>query len=229
MIHGGYYIKARQIQNSRIATASPCTREIWDWLLMQANHKTTKTCARGQCIRSYKDIQEGLKWYVGYRKKTYSKWSCEAAMKLLTKLAMITTTKTTRGMLISICNYDTYQNPANYEDHNGNHNEDHNKTTVTPHYKQECKNDKNDKNDKKQARTPQKRFAKPSIDEIRVYAKSIDYDLDAEVFFDHYESNGWVVGRTRMKNWKAAVRTWRKNKFAGKKPKRDLSMDFDDG
>jgi hypothetical protein len=32
--------------------------------------------------------------------------------------------------------------------------------------------------------------------------------VDAERFVDHYESNGWMVGRTKMKDWKAAVRNW---------------------
>lgn len=117
MISGGYYIKARKIQQSVIATCSPCAREIWDWLIMQANHSDNEVCARGQCIRTYEDIQEGLKWFVGFRKKTYTKWACEAALKLLVKHTMITTRKTTKGILITVCNYDTYQNPENYEDH----------------------------------------------------------------------------------------------------------------
>ena len=41
-IKGGYYIKARQIQQSKIAYAPPYVREIWDWLLMQANHTDVK-------------------------------------------------------------------------------------------------------------------------------------------------------------------------------------------
>lgn len=51
---------------------------------------------------------------------------------------------------------------------------------------------------------------KPTIEEIREYmAKREFYQItEAEAFFDHFESNGWMVGRNPMKNWEAAVRTW---------------------
>lgn len=118
-ITGGYYIKARKIQDSSIATAPPHVREIWDWLLKEVNHSDKvyngRNIKRGQCVRSYSDIINGLKWYVGYRKMTYSKANCETAMKWLKKHTMITTTKTTKGMVITICNYDKYQDPKNYE------------------------------------------------------------------------------------------------------------------
>jgi len=114
-IKGGYYIKARCIQDSAIAHAPPHVREIWDWLLKEANHADNGVCRRGQCVRTYRDIQEGLAWYVGYRKNTYKKHQCENAMKWLRKAEMIATTKTTRGIVVTICNYGRYQDPSNYE------------------------------------------------------------------------------------------------------------------
>lgn len=143
MIPGGYYLKARKAKTSWIARTSPCIREIWDWLISEANHEDNGVCKRGQLVRSYADIQEGLAWFVGYRKMTYSKWDCERALKALTKECMVATSKTTRGLLITICNYDTYQNPANYE----RHTEDHNDATRTPQTPDRVnKNDKNEKN-----------------------------------------------------------------------------------
>lgn len=56
---------------------------------------------------------------------------------------------------------------------------------------------------------PRPKFCKPSIPEIEAYTTSIGYRLSAQKFFDHYESNGWRVGKNPMKDWKAAVRTWR--------------------
>ena len=117
-IEGGYYIKARKIQNSEIAHAPPHVREIWDWLLKEANHKDNGNIKRGQMVRSYKDIQNGLLWKIGYRTERYSKNHCEITMRWLTKRLMIHTEKTTRGMVITIINYDTYQNPNNYETYN---------------------------------------------------------------------------------------------------------------
>lgn len=118
-IKGGYYMKARCIQNSEIAIMPPYVREIWDWLLKEANHTDRKVngivIKRGQLIRTFKDIQRELHWMIGWRKMTYKKWQCEKAMKFLRERAMITTMKTTRGMFITICNYEYYQNPKNYE------------------------------------------------------------------------------------------------------------------
>ena len=56
-------------------------------------------------------------------------------------------------------------------------------------------------------------FVKPSIAEIEEYANSINFDIDAEYFFAYYESNGWYVGKVKMKNWKSAVVTWKKNQY----------------
>jgi hypothetical protein len=51
-------------------------------------------------------------------------------------------------------------------------------------------------------------FAKPSLDEVRAYVDEMGYTFDPEAFFNHYESNGWMVGRNHMKDWHAACRTW---------------------
>jgi len=53
-----------------------------------------------------------------------------------------------------------------------------------------------------------KRFVKPSVDEIRAYCNQRSNNIDPQRFYDYYESNGWKVGRNAMKDWKAAVRTW---------------------
>jgi len=143
-IEGGYYIKARKIQNSEISVAPPHIREIWDWILKEANHEDTKVCKRGQCIRSYKDIQEGLRWYVGWRKCTYSKNDCETAMKWLTKHTMIHTTKTTRGMAITVLNYDHYQTPENYTENYTENYKKHTRNIQTRHTINN--NEKNEKN-----------------------------------------------------------------------------------
>jgi len=56
-----------------------------------------------------------------------------------------------------------------------------------------------------------KSFKKPSINEIHDYCKDRNNKIDAEKFFDYYESKGWLIGKSPMKNWQAAVRTWEKN------------------
>lgn len=118
-IKGGYYMKARQIQDSEIAHSPPCVREVWDYLLREANHKDVKyngfIVKRGQLFRTYKDIREALYWMVGWRKETYNENSMKRAMKHLKKNTMIDTRKEPRGMLITVLNYGKYQDPKNYE------------------------------------------------------------------------------------------------------------------
>lgn len=55
-----------------------------------------------------------------------------------------------------------------------------------------------------------KRFSPPSVEEVESYIKEHGYHVDAERFVDYYTSNGWMVGKNHMKDWKAAVRTWEK-------------------
>ena len=54
------------------------------------------------------------------------------------------------------------------------------------------------------------RFQKPSIEDVREYCSSRENNVDPEQFFNFYESKGWLVGKTPMKDWKAAIRTWEK-------------------
>lgn len=58
-----------------------------------------------------------------------------------------------------------------------------------------------------------KRFVKPTVEEVRQYCIERNNCVNAEQFYDYYESNGWKVGKNSMKDWKAAVRTWEKNNY----------------
>ena len=57
---------------------------------------------------------------------------------------------------------------------------------------------------------PRTRFTPPSVQDVRDYCIEKGYHIDAERFCDYYISNGWMVGRNKMKDWRAAVRTWAK-------------------
>ena len=55
------------------------------------------------------------------------------------------------------------------------------------------------------------RFTPPTLEEIKAYCIERSNNVDPVRFFNYYESNGWKVGRNRMKDWKAAVRTWERS------------------
>ena len=55
-----------------------------------------------------------------------------------------------------------------------------------------------------------KSFVKPTIEEINQYCQERNNTINAEAFYDFYESKDWYVGKNKMKDWKACVRTWEK-------------------
>ena len=59
------------------------------------------------------------------------------------------------------------------------------------------------------ARTREK-FVKPTLEEVAAYMREKGYSVDAEEFWNFYESKGWKVGRDPMKSWQAACVTWQK-------------------
>lgn len=66
--------------------------------------------------------------------------------------------------------------------------------------------------DTEEKKKPTHRTIPPTVEEIKEYCKERKNGIDAEVFYDHYQARGWVAGKTKMKDWKAAVRTWERNK-----------------
>ena len=66
--------------------------------------------------------------------------------------------------------------------------------------------------DNKKEILKEKKFKKPTVEEVDTYALEKGYELDSEYFVDFYESKGWLVGKTPMKDWKAAVRNWIRQK-----------------
>lgn len=60
-----------------------------------------------------------------------------------------------------------------------------------------------------------KRFTPPTIEEVKAYCKERKNNVDAQRFVDFYEAKGWMLGKNKMKDWKAAVRTWERNDTNG--------------
>ena len=62
------------------------------------------------------------------------------------------------------------------------------------------------------------RFAPPTLEEVKSYCLERKNNVDAENFINFYESKGWMIGKNKMKDWKAAVRTWEKKDKQSSKP-----------
>ena len=73
--------------------------------------------------------------------------------------------------------------------------------------------------------TKRKRFEKPTLSEIKAYCIERGNKVDAQHFFDYYESNGWKVGKNSMKNWQAAIRTWERSEYRKSNYKKNSKED----
>ena len=61
------------------------------------------------------------------------------------------------------------------------------------------------------------RFAPPSVDDVRAYCLERGNNIDPDKFVDYYTGNGWMIGRNKMKDWKATVRSWERNDYSNNK------------
>ena len=66
------------------------------------------------------------------------------------------------------------------------------------------------------------KFLPPSLQEVADYCQSRNNKIDPEVFIDHYEANGWMRGKNKIKCWKSCVRTWEKSPRRHETPKRKI-------
>lgn len=196
---------SRYIVGHDLWLSEPFSRgQAWVDLLLLANHKPGHirrrgvkiTVNRGQVGWSQEALAERWKWSKNKVRrfldelKNDGRISTETALKNLAISALIT-----------ITNYDLYQdNGTVNETENGT--EDGPKTEPKTEPEQECKEVKKDIRGK---------FSIPSESSVQSYMAEIGFAGDAQRFVDHYTSNGWMVGKNKMKDWKAAVRTWRKN------------------
>lgn len=186
-IKGGYILQPRAIDESDVSKFSPHIREIWLYLLRKAEYKDTVISGtkvkRGQVLTSYSDISEDLAWYVGFRKGVYNLDEIGSAMKTLRRTAMITTARTARKVLITICKYEYYQDPDNYDNRDDNRSDN--------------RNDNRSDN-----RTITKELKKERIEDTNVSIKSnnkvvsTNIDFDKLVDFFNSETKG-VFGNVR--------------------------------
>lgn len=163
-LEGGYILLSRKLVESEIWDKPPLYLKVWIYILTKAQHKPYKNFDRGELLISIPELIDACSYKVGYRieKPTKSQifnileWlrnSNEGANEDDTKDTMINTTKTTRGMVVKVCNYNVYQDPKKYEHNSEDNNEDSTKTTMPKRQADTInKNVKNVKNDKNKER-----------------------------------------------------------------------------
>ena len=71
-------------------------------------------------------------------------------------------------------------------------------------------------------------FKKPTLDEVKNYCILRKNNIEAEAFIDFYESKDWLIGKNKMKNWKACVRTWESREKKNPKTMSKIDMQLNE-
>ena len=199
--------------------------QAWIDLLLLVNHSEKKTMidgrletvSVGQTITSTRKLCDRWGW---------SNTKVRNFLKMLENESMIIVKSDSKKTVINIVNYSVYQDS------------DNKKATVKRQssdseaaVKHTNKNEKNEKNEKNNIR----RFTPPTYEQVSSYCLERNNNVDAHRFVDHYEANGWMRGKTKMKDWKAAVRFWERSNGGGSKTNNnnlghmDCERDYDFG
>lgn len=207
MLENGY-IKLHRSMSSWRWYKEPKTVLLWVHLLLNANYEpralADRMIERGQLAVSL----AGLSEQTGLTVK-----EIRLGLDRLKKTGEISVWSNRHMSVITINEYDQYQSDTGTQKANQGQTEDkpmanqgqtEGRQRATMKEREESKESKKDKNIGRR-RAP---FVKPSIAEIEAYVLENGLAVDVQRFYDHYEANGWMVGKNRMQNWQATVRNW---------------------
>ena len=90
----------------------------------------------------------------------------------------------------------------------------------------ESKQDKDKEKEKEKNKKTIKRFTPPTVEEVRSYCNERGNNVDPQTFVDFYEAKGWMVGSNHMKDWRACVRTWEKNRVDRGRGKQNPALNY---
>ena len=217
LVNGGWIKLYRELISKSIwQLSSPEHKTILITILLLANHEETTwewkgqqhSCKPGQLITSLESLAAESGAGVSIK-------NVRTALKRFEKLGFLANESAKTGRLITVVNWAKYQ--GQFEEGGKEGGKQVAKTWQTGG-KQVATN-KNNKNDKNVRREEGKyigrtrpTFIQPTLEEVRSYCEERENDVDPERFVDYYEARGWELTKCRkMKDWKAAVRTWERN------------------
>lgn len=171
----------------------------WEWysdnncfrlflhLLLKANHKEKRFKGIELKVGSIVTSRDLLA-----RETGLSSQQIRTALTKLISTNEITSVTSSQGTIIQIVSYEKYQVATNEI------------TNEQPTNNQQATTNNNVNKEKK--------FIPPTFNDVLEYCMQNNLDVDGIKFINFYESKGWMVGKNKMKDWKAAIRTWVKPK-----------------
>ena len=221
MEDGGYIKLWRKGEDSRVFK-NPDLWKVWTWCLMRANYKERWVEIKTGKSKIEVKVQPGQ--FIFGRKSAAKalgmpESSVRNRMEKLKKMQNVDIKEDRQYSVVSIVNWDVYQPQDKKED-----SEEDRQRTGKGQAKDTDKKDKKDKKDKNKDSSifsseangeTAKRFKPPSMEDITAYCQEKNYKVNPEIFHSHYVSNGWMVGKNKLKDWIAAVRGWESRENGG--------------
>jgi len=161
------------------------------YLVLKANHKDGQwqgiDIKKGQFVTSFGKISADT---------GISLQTIRTLLKKFEKTNEINIQTTNKYSVVTICKYECYQKETEVINEQLTNKQQSTNNQLTTN--------KNDKNEKK--------FIIPTFNDVLEYCMQNNLEVDGVKFINFYESKGWMVGKNKMKDWKAAIRTWVKPK-----------------
>jgi hypothetical protein len=169
--------------------------EAWYDMLIAVNYSDSKTLIKGKLyeVKRGQSIMSLDSWA---KRWNWDKSKVRRFLNTLQNDNMIELKSDTITTQLTICNYESYQGERNTDETpvKRKRNTGETQTTLIEERKEE------------------KKFIIPTFNDVLEYCMQNNLDVDGVKFINFYESKGWMVGKNKMKDWKAAVRTWVKPK-----------------
>jgi len=168
--------------------------EAWNDILLMVNYSDAKLMIKGK-LYEIKRGQSILSLESWGKRWNWDKSKVRRFMNALQSDSMIVIESDNITTRLTVCKYETYQGERNANETQTKRKRNANEHQTTPIKEREEEEEQKEEN---------KRFIKPNIQDI----KNEFPTFNAEHFYNYYESNGWMVGRNKMKDWKATVKNW---------------------
>ena len=216
-MNNGYIKLYRKCLENEFFLEKPFDRwRAFEYLLISARYKPSRVILKGQII----ELEAGQ--LVVSEKKLAEKWDWSRGkvrrfLSLLESLQMIQLNGTAYGTLVTIENYTKYQCDGTSNGTTDSTSDSTSDGTSDGTHIKKVKKVKKDKNNiynnarARACKIHTANFSPPDIQDVKAYCMERGNDVDPERFVNFYESKGWMVGKNKMKDWRAAVRNWERN------------------
>lgn len=171
--------------------------EAWNDILLTVNYVDTKTIIKGRLyeVKRGQSILSLVSWS---KRWNWDKSKVKRFLNTLQLDEMLVIKSDTQTTHLTVCNYDSYQGERNADETQMKRKRNADETQV------------NTIEERKKEKKERSIFIEPTYNEILEYCSERKNGVDVNKFLNFYSAKGWMVGKNKMIDWKACVRTWEK-------------------